>query len=246
MLETKARGILLDIEGTTSSISFVYDVMFPYVRENVAGFLKSNWDNEATQACLPILATDTENGSVQSWLGGCSTEEQQAKIVAGVIGLMDADIKATGLKQLQGLIWKDGFTSGQMVAHLYDEVADQIRNWKSAGIDVRIYSSESIQAQKLFFGHSVGGNLLDQFNGHYDTTTGAKQETESYRKIANEFTFDASEILFVSDVIGELTAAKSAGLQTVLSIRPGNKPVPADHGFDSIESFAEINIVATV
>ena len=148
--------------------------------------------------------------------------------------------------RLQGLIWKDGFTSGQMVAHLYDEVADQIRNWKSAGIDVRIYSSGSIQAQKLFFGHSVGGNLLDQFNGHYDTTTGAKQETESYRKIANEFTFDASEILFVSDVIGELTAAKSAGLQTVLSIRPGNKPVPADHGFDSIESFAEINIVATV
>ena len=246
MIETKARGILLDIEGTTSSISFVYDVMFPFVRENVASFLRSNWNNESTQACLPLLAKDTENGSVQGWLGGHSAKEQQSKIVAGVIGLMDADVKATGLKQLQGLIWKDGFSSGQMVAHLYDEVADQIRGWKSAGIDVRIYSSGSIQAQKLFFGHSVGGNLLDQFNGHYDTTTGAKQEPESYQKIAAEFQCEPGEILFVSDVVSELSAAKSAGLQTVLSVRPGNKPVPEDHGFDWIQSFADIKIAATV
>ena len=242
MLETNARAILLDIEGTTSSISFVYDVMFPYVRENVDSFLKSSWAEPSVQACLPMLAVDLEKDSVDDWLGGLSDQQQQAAVSQGVIGLMDADVKATGLKQLQGLMWKDGFTSSQMVAHLYDEVADCIKNWKQSGIDVRIYSSGSIQAQKLFFGYTVAGDLLDQFSGHYDTTTGPKQESASYQTIAAEFDCEANQILFVSDVVAELDAAKSAGLQTALSIRPGNKPVEADHGFDVINGFDEIQL----
>ena len=129
-----------------------------------------------------------------------------------------------------------------MVAHLYDEVADCIKNWKQSGIDVRIYSSGSIQAQKLFFGYTVAGDLLDQFSGHYDTTTGPKQESASYQTIAAEFDCEANQILFVSDVVAELDAAKSAGLQTALSIRPGNKPVEADHGFDVINGFDEIQL----
>lgn len=245
MLETNARGILLDIEGTTSSISFVYDVMFRYVRENVDSFLKSNWGQPSVAACLPMLAVDLEKDSVDDWLGGLSDEQQQSAVSQSVIGLMDADVKATGLKQLQGLIWKDGFTSSQMVAHLYDEVADCIKAWKQSGIDVRIYSSGSIEAQKLFFGHTVAGDLLDQFSGHYDTTTGAKQESASYQKIAAEFDCEPCQILFVSDVVAELEAAKSAGLQTALSIRPGNKPVEADHGFDAINSFDEIRLTVT-
>jgi len=132
-----------------------------------------------------------------------------------------------------------------MVAHLYDEVADCIKAWKQSGIDVRIYSSGSIEAQKLFFGHTVAGDLLDQFSGHYDTTTGAKQESASYQKIAAEFDCEPCQILFVSDVVAELEAAKSAGLQTALSIRPGNKPVEADHGFDAINSFDEIRLTVT-
>lgn len=242
MLEINARGILLDIEGTTSSISFVYDVMFPYVRENVESFLNSSWDESVVQDCLPLLAKDLEKESAEAWLGRLSLEQQRSAVTQGVIGLMDADVKATGLKQLQGLIWKDGFTSSQMVAHLYDEVADCIKDWKQSGVDVRIYSSGSVQAQLLFFGHTVAGDLLDQFSGHYDTKTGAKQEPESYQKIADEFDCAAGEILFVSDVVTELRAAKSAGLQTVLSLRPGNKPVEPGHGFDEINGFDEIQL----
>lgn len=244
MFETKVLGILLDIEGTTSSISFVYDVMFPYVRDNVASFVKANWNDESVQDCISLLATDLDKPSRDSWLGGMPVPQQQAEVVAGVIGLMDADVKATGLKQLQGLIWKDGFHSRQMVAHLFEDVAEAIRAWNSAGVDVRIYSSGSIQAQKLFFGHTVDGDLLDQLSGHYDTTTGGKQEVASYRQIVGEFDCEPSEILFVSDVVSELEAAKEAGLQTVLSLRPGNNPVEANHGFAAITSFDEITLAS--
>jgi len=216
--------------------------MFPYVRQNVESFLESSWDESAVQDCLPLLATDLEKESVEDWLGDLSVEDQKSAVAQGVIGLMDADVKATGLKQLQGLIWKDGFTSSQMVAHLYDEVAACIKSWKQSGVDVRIYSSGSIQAQRLFFGHTVAGDLLDQFSGHYDTTTGPKRESASYETIAAEFDCAADEILFVSDVVEELEAAKTAGLQTVLSIRPGNKPVPPEHGFEAINGFDEIQL----
>ena len=242
MIQTKARGILLDIEGTTSSISFVYDVMFPYVRDNVKAFLGANWDDENVQSCLPLLAEDLEHPSVVSWLGEKSDEEKQALVCEGAIGLMDADVKATGLKQLQGLVWKDGFHNGQMVAHLFDDVAGSIKQWSDSGIDLRIYSSGSIAAQKLFFGHTVAGNLLDYLSGHYDTTTGAKQEPSSYSQIATAYRIPAGEILFVSDVVAELTAADAAGMQTVLSLRPGNKSVEEGHGFDSLESFSELEI----
>jgi enolase-phosphatase E1 len=245
MIETKARGILLDIEGTTSSISFVYDVMFPYVRDHVASFLESDWNDPTVQQCLALLAEDLDQESLEAWLGGLSVDQQKAKTVQAVMDLMDADVKATGLKQLQGLIWKNGFHRGQLVAHLFADVDSAIRKWSASGVDVRIYSSGSIQAQKLFFGHTVAGNLLDRLSGFYDTTTGPKQEAESYRKIAAEFPCEPSEILFISDVVEELKAAKIAGLQTALSLRPGNKPVEAEHGFAAIESFDEIKLIAS-
>lgn len=245
MIETRARGILLDIEGTTSSISFVYDAMFPYVRENVASFLDSDWSEPSVQACLPLLAQDIGQDSVEHWLGSLSVAQQKAEVVQAVNGLMDADLKATGLKQLQGLIWKNGFHRGQLVAHLFEDVATAIRNWTNAGVDVRIYSSGSIQAQKLFFGHTVAGNLLELLSGFYDTTTGPKQSVESYQKIASEFACAPAEILFISDVVEELVAAKAAGLITMLSLRPGNKPVDEDHGLSTIESFSEIKLTAS-
>jgi enolase-phosphatase E1 len=239
-IQVNVKGILLDIEGTTSSISFVYDVMFPFVRNNVGSFLSQSWDSDEVKACVSLLAKDLEKGSAADWLGDDAVEQQQAKVVGGVIQLMDADVKATGLKQLQGLIWKSGFHSGEMVAHLFDEVAECIQGWHKSGIDVRIYSSGSIAAQKLFFGHTIAGNLLDCFQGHYDTTTGPKKEADSYSTIAEEFACEASEILFVSDVVDELAAAKAAGLQTVLSLRPGNKPVDAGHEFDAVNGFDQI------
>lgn len=242
MFETTARGILLDIEGTTSSISFVYDVMFPYVRENVATFVRDQWSSDAVVAAVSILASDLGHPSRDQWLAGMSTDEQQRQVVAGVIGLMDADVKATGLKQIQGLVWENGFQNGQLVAHLYDEVGNSIRNWNRAGIDVRIYSSGSIHAQRLFFGHTVEGDLLDQLGGHYDTKTGPKQEAGSYEKIAGDFACSPNQILFISDVVAELVAARQAGLQTLLSVRPGNPPITEQHDFAAVTSFNEISV----
>lgn len=245
MTETNVRGILLDIEGTTSLIRFVYDAMFPYVRDHVATFLKENWTDEAVQHAFALLASDLGKDSVEDWLDQPSVDENQAQVVTGILELMDADVKATGLKQIQGLIWKDGFHCGQLVAHLYEEVADCIFRWCDDGINVRIYSSGSIQAQKLFFGHTVAGDLSDRISGYYDTTTGAKQESASYRKIASEFSCQPNEILFISDVIAELVAAKEAGLRAVLSIRPGNKRVDEGHGFDAITSFNDLTLVTS-
>ena len=243
MIEITARGVLLDIEGTTSSISFVHDVMFPLARNNCRTFLASAWETEEVQACLPLLCQDLGKSSIAEWLDGDASEQQES-VCRGVTELMDADVKATGLKRLQGLIWKAGFQSGELVAHLFDDVAPAIQQWTKAGLDVRIYSSGSIQAQQLFFGHTVAGDLLDCFSGHYDTTTGPKMETESYRLIAADFGIPAEEIVFLSDVPQELAAAADAGMQTVLSIRPGNQPVAADHSFKIVSTFASLKILA--
>lgn len=236
-----AKGVLLDIEGTTSSISFVYDVMFPFVRENLATYLAENWNSPSLQNCLTTLAKQLGENDCEAWLSASPTDNQRA-VFQAVIGLMDADVKATGLKELQGLIWKSGFHSGQMVAHLFEDVADCIKAWRANGLDVRIYSSGSIAAQKLFFGHTLAGDLLDQFSGHYDTTTGSKREASSYTKIASEYGLAAGDILFISDVTEELGAAASAGMQTALSLRTGNKPVPENQEFSTITSFAELQI----
>ena len=235
------KCVLLDIEGTTSSISFVYDVMFPFVRENLDSFLVDHWDDDSVRSCLPLLAEELKHASVSDWLSD-DRDEAKAKVAEGVIQLMDNDVKATGLKKLQGAIWKAGFESGEMVAHLYDDVAPAIKAWTQAGIDVRIYSSGSVQAQILFFAHTVAGDLLPLIKGHYDTTIGNKKEEQSYIAISNDMGFAAGEILFVSDVPAELDAAAKAGMQTALSIRPGNHPVENVDEYLVIESFSEIEV----
>ncbi len=230
--------VLLDIEGTTSSISFVYDVMFPYVRQHLSRFLQQNWQHDSVQACLPLLAQDLGRNP-QDWPTGTAQEQQQL-VGEAVIQLMDDDVKATGLKQLQGLIWEDGFTSGQLVAHLYDDVPLAITRWRQQGIEVRIYSSGSISAQQLFFGHTVAGDLLAQLSGHYDTTTGPKREPTSFAAIAKDIGQTPEGVLFVSDVVEELDAAAAVGMQTALSLRPGNKPIEAEHNHRSVTSFEQL------
>jgi enolase-phosphatase E1 len=157
---------------------------------------------------------------------------------------MDADLKATGLKQLQGLIWHGGFDSGELKAHIYNDVPPALIAWNTAGKDVRIYSSGSVQAQKLFFGHTVAGDLLLLFRGHYDTTIGGKKEAVSYRKIAAEFRLQPAEILFLSDIVAELDAARTAGMQTALVVRPGNATGQTSSGesHPTIQSFAEVQL----
>ena len=232
--------VLLDIEGTTSSISFVYDVMFPYVREHLETFLDKNWREPSVQDCLALLLLDVGKSSMDDWLVG-EVEQQRAIVHDAVIGLMDADVKATGLKQLQGLVWKDGFESGDIVAHLFEDVAPAIRKWCEDGIQIRIYSSGSVGAQLLFFGHTCDGDLLPLISGHYDTQIGGKRESASYARIASDIGFSSHNVLFVSDVVDELKAAQSAGMQTALSLRPGNQPVPVNE-FTTISSFSELTI----
>ncbi len=233
------KAILLDIEGTTSSVSFVYDVMFPLVRRELTSFLEQHWENVDVQLAADQIARDAGHGGVEAWCGPNSMDQKE-NVEAEVIRLMDGDVKATGLKQLQGLIWRHGFESGEMKAHVYPEVPNCMRAWKDAGVDLRIYSSGSVQAQHLFFAHTESGDLLALFSGHYDTTVGSKKESTSYEKIAADWGIDSAEILFLSDVVAELDAAKAAGLQTALCVRPGNAEVTESHEHNVIESFEAV------
>ena len=234
MTTIAAQGVLLDIEGTTSSVSFVYDVMFPFARRELDAYLEASWRTPECRAACAQIARDA---------GDESLAEQPSAVRDEVLRLMDGDVKATGLKQLQGLIWERGFQSGELLAHVYDDVPPALLRFNGSGLDVRIYSSGSIQAQKLFFGHTEFGNLLPQFRGHYDTTTGPKREAASYTAIAEDYQLPASDIAFLSDVVAELDAARTAGMQTVLVLRPGNQPVEPGHGHRAISSFAQLEFV---
>jgi enolase-phosphatase E1 len=249
MLSFSSRGILLDIEGTTSSISFVYDVMFPYVRKHLTFEVFANWMEPEYIEAFHAIARDAGHDSLDAWLKTRKLTRENPLRAAEVVcqevtRLMDADAKATGLKQLQGLIWQSGFEGGELKAHVYDDVPPALAAWNAASKDVRIYSSGSVQAQRLFFGHTIVGNLLAQFRGHYDTTTGPKKDADSYRKIAADFKLPPSEILFLSDIVAELDAARAAGLRTVLCIRPGNAAGQASTGepHPAIENFAQLEL----
>jgi len=244
MLTFSGRGILLDIEGTTSSVSFVYDVMFPFARRELAAYLQTNWDSPELREACERISRDAGHDSFSAWVGGEPNAAARRLVEGEVTRLMDGDVKATGLKQLQGLIWRAGFESGEMQAHVYEDVPPALQAWNAAGIAVQIYSSGSIAAQKLFFAHTIAGDLLHHFCGHYDTTTGPKKEAASYRKIAEFAGTPPAELLFISDVLAELDAASAGGLQTALCVRPGNAEVVACHAHPVVTSFAELNVVA--
>lgn len=234
------RCVLLDIEGTTSSVSFVYDVMFPFVRRELTRYFQSHWQSQDFIAAREQIARDAGHASWSAWSSGANKEAGQQLLRDHVLKLMDRDAKVTGLKQLQGLIWDAGFKSGELKAHVYDDVRPALRGWRDSGLDLCIYSSGSIAAQKLFFGHTVAGNLLPLLRGHYDTTTGPKREPASYTAILKDLKLEASQVLFLSDVVAELDAARAAGLHTALVLRPGNAPAPSEQPHREIRSFSEL------
>jgi enolase-phosphatase E1 len=242
VISFQGHGILLDIEGTTSSVSFVYDVMFPFAKNHTADYVRSHWGEEGLLSALEYLAKDAGEGSFQAWCGNLTAEEQQEKVIAEALRQMELDAKATGLKQLQGLVWKLGFDSGELLAHVFDDVPPALKHWHASGIELRIYSSGSVGAQKLFFGHTVAGNLLELFSGHYDTTIGGKKESSSYHAIAEDLSDDAGQWLFISDIPAELDAAAAAGFQIALSQRPGNAEVPDADRFPSLTSFDQVQV----
>ena len=235
MIVFDGRGVLLDVEGTTSSIAFVYDVLFAHAKAHVADFLAAHAADPPVRAAAAGIAATA--GLAPS---DPATPEGLTRIALAAIDLMNRDVKDTALKALQGMIWRSGFESGAIVAHVFDDVPPALAQWADAGLDVRIYSSGSIEAQKLFFGHTAAGDLTPMLRGHYDTTTGPKREATSYAAIAADMGLEPRQILFVSDVGGELDAARQAGMATALAVRPGNRDAGGLFAHEPIHSFAEI------
>ncbi len=225
--------ILTDIEGTTSSISFVKDVLFPYARRALPGFVRERGQEPEVRRWLDSVAT--EHGAV------CSDDV----IVEILQGMIDEDRKHTALKALQGMIWQDGYRGADFTAHIYPDAAAQLRVWHEAGIPLAVYSSGSVPAQKLFFGHTDAGDLTGLFGGWFDTEVGHKREADSYREIARRLDRAPADLLFLSDVVEELDAAREAGLRTVLIDRREDYPQPrlgdAAHGHPRVERFDAID-----
>ena len=224
--------ILTDIEGTTSSISFVKDVLFPYARRELPRFVAAHGHEPEVRRWLDQVAL--ENG------GLC----QDAMIVETLQGWIDQDRKHTALKALQGMVWEAGYRNADFTAHIYPDAAEALRRWHAAGHRLAVYSSGSVPAQKLFFGHSDAGDLTGLFSAWFDTEVGGKREAASYARIVGRLGVAAGEVLFLSDVVEELDAAREAGLGTVLVDRRQDYPQPrlgeATHGHARVESFADI------
>ena len=235
MIVFDGRGILLDVEGTTSSISFVYEVLFVHAKSRVGEFLTGHRsDRRVMELAAAIMATAGATATAAE----VAADPTRAALAA--IELMNRDVKDTALKELQGMIWRSGFESGELVAHVFEDVPPALAAWADSGLDVRIYSSGSIEAQKLFFGHTAAGDLTPHLRGHYDTTTGPKREAASYTRIAADMDLTPRQILFVSDVGAELDAARTAGMATALAVRPGNRDAGGIMEHESVASFAEI------
>lgn len=210
------RAIVTDIEGTTSSISFVKEVLFPYARERMEDFVCNHLDDMAVRQAL-----DDVDNAVGRLL---NVDEAIAQLIAWI----DEDRKITPLKNLQGMIWEAGYREGDFHGHVYPDAVEGLRRWQAAGIDLHVYSSGSVQAQKLLFGHTEAGDLTPLFNGYFDTRIGAKVQADSYRRIADQIGVPAAETLFLSDLVEELDAAAEAGMQTVRLVREG-EPGPGKH-----------------
>lgn len=223
--EKMIKAILTDIEGTTSSIAFVHETLFPFARAKMAEFVEKNQGREDVA------------GHIQA-----AREEAGLKagddVVAALLGWMNEDKKVTSLKALQGLIWEDGYHSGNLKGHIYEDAVEGLKKWHAEGLNLYVYSSGSIYAQKLLFGHSEAGDLTPLFSDYFDTTSGHKREQASYETIAQAIGVSADSILFLSDVAEELDAASAAGYRTVQLVRDTDTIESESH--TKVSSFAAI------
>jgi enolase-phosphatase E1 len=216
MMIQKPQYILTDIEGTTSSISFVAEKLFPYFRNNILDLAELT-DNPVVKEAFgqTIQLAKSEDGET------ISTEQE---IIDKLYEWSVEDRKITPLKTLQGVLWDKGYRDGVLKGHVYPEVAANLKKWKEQGIGLGVFSSGSVPAQKLIFGYSISGDLTPYFSNYFDTNTGGKREVETYSKIAKALQLEASEILFLSDIVEELEAADSNGFQTIQLAREGMAP----------------------
>jgi enolase-phosphatase E1 len=221
------RAILTDIEGTTSSLSFVKDVLFPYARERLPAFVRAHAGEPAVRKLLQQVSAEA----------GKTLSDEEA--VTQMREWIAQDRKVTPLKALQGLVWEAGYQNGDYQGHMYDDAAEYLRKWHGEGLKLYVYSSGSVYAQKLLFGHTTHGDLTPLFSGYFDTNVGHKQEANSYRSIAAEIGLPANEILFLSDIESELDAAAEAGMATCWLVRDGELDRKATHR--QVQTFIDVH-----
>ncbi|CAN9504572.1 unnamed protein product [Ophioblennius macclurei] len=246
-------ALLLDIEGTTTPITFVKDVLFPYIREHLEDHLSSHWEEDECKQDVHLLKKQIEEDMRQHRSCPVHTVDQTAhtdeekairEVVENVLWQMAADRKSTALKRLQGHMWRSAYSSGRIKGELYPDVVPSIRTWRSDGLKIYVYSSGSVEAQKLLFGYSVEGNVLELFDGHFDTTVGAKVESKSYEGIAERIGCPPEEITFLTDVSREAKAAEEAGVNVVLVVRPGNLELTEEERshYRLVTSFSQLQL----
>ena len=219
------KAILTDIEGTTSAVSFVFDVLFPYAAKHLPGFIRQH--AEDPEVALQLGAVRLDSGE---------PEADVERVIEILQQWIAEDRKATPLKALQGMVWAQGYQAGQLKGHVYPDAVEALQRWHAAGYRLFVYSSGSIQAQKLIFGCSEAGDLTPLFSGYFDTTSGPKREAQSYTNIQQAIAVEPAQILFLSDIVEELDAAQSAGLKTCGLARDGGELA----GHVTVDSFTGI------
>ncbi|WP_028469436.1 acireductone synthase [Neptunomonas japonica] len=222
------KVILTDIEGTTTDIRFVHNVLFPYARQALPEFVKGHWDDAAVQSIM-----------AEARLVLDAPDADQTTLIQAFINWIDQDKKVTALKTLQGLIWVQGYKSGDFTGHLYEDAYEYLKRWSEQGVELSVFSSGSVKAQQLLFGYSDFGDLTSLFSHYFDTSTGHKRETAAYVSIANALQQRPENILFLSDIVEELDAAQSAGMKTCLLAR---EELPENATHNVVSSFESISV----
>jgi len=220
------KAILTDIEGTTSAVSFVFDVLFPYAAQHLPEFVRQNAGRADVAEQLAAVRRDSNEA-----------DADVERVIEILLGWIAEDRKATPLKALQGMVWERGYQAGQLKGHVYPDAVEALKHWHQAGFQLFVYSSGSIQAQRLIFGCSEAGDLTPLFSGYFDTTSGPKREAQSYVNISQAINLDAEQILFLSDIVEELDAARAAGMATCGLAREDGDLA----GHMTVDSFARID-----
>ena len=234
--------ILLDIEGTTTPIAFVTQTLFPYARAHMRSYLDRHGASPQYLALIDAFreehAADERAGEpVLRWAE--ANADARGSVQAYAEWLMDRDRKSPALKELQGYIWEEGYERGDLVGQVFEDVPRAFARWRRENVRLGIFSSGAVMAQRRLFRCSSAGDLSSFLHWYFDTHAGAKQDPASYRRIAEEVGELPPDILFISDVVGELNAARTAGLGTVMTVRPGNLPQPP-HDHRVVSSLDEI------
>ena len=220
------RGLLLDIEGTTTPIAFVYEVLFPFARAHVSEYLSRHLTDDDVRLDVGRLREE----HAKDVADGLSPPPFQSSELPSIVGyvhwLMNYDRKSTGLKSLQGKVWEAGYRAGTLRSEVFPDVPAALERWHNDGLRVAIFSSGSVLAQQLLFAHTAGGDVTQFIDAYFDTTIGPKNDPDSYRRICSELHFNPEQVLFITDVSTELEAAIKAGLHSALCVRPGNPPQP--------------------